>query len=313
MKILVVGGNKFLGRVFIMQAYSNNEIYTINRGSHHEIEKFGVIDPIISMIHQEYIMDRHDITKLSNINIDFDAVVDFCGYNQNDIKLLTDYLHGKTGKYILISTVDVYQKIGSDHDFKKEDFPFEQDTSVFPLDYQEYINGKIILEQELAEECHKKNIPYCSIRPSIIYGPYNYAPREKIYIEYLIKTGQIVFPEDASGKFQFVYVKDVANAILKLCEKEKIANSYNLCSNDILDYNKFSRLLLECVDVPYQDWYLPYQTIIENQLPLPFPYLKQDTELCDGSKITEDIDFSYTPHQEGMQKTYKAFKNVYSK
>ena len=76
MKILVVGGNKFLGRVFIMQAYQNNEIYTINRGSHHEIEKFGVIDPIVSMIHQEYIMDRHDITKLSNINVDFDAVVD---------------------------------------------------------------------------------------------------------------------------------------------------------------------------------------------------------------------------------------------
>lgn len=313
MKILVIGGNNFLGRVFIMQAYQNNEIYTINRGSHHEIEKFGVIDPIVSMIKHEYIMDRHDITKISNINIDFDAIVDFCGYEKHDIKLITDYLPGEIGKYIFISTVDVYKKTKGMTNLKKESFPFNRNTDVFEPQYKQYIDKKIILENELVEECTKKNIEYCSIRPSIVYGPYNYAPREKIYIESIIKTGQIIFPEDASGKFQFVYVKDVANAILKLCEKDHIAHSYNLCSNEILNYDKFAKLLLDCVDVPYQDWYIPYNTIIENQWLLPFPWLIEDTELCDGSKITLDTDFSYTPHQEGIQKTYKAFKNVYSK
>ena len=311
MRILVIGGNKFLGRVFIMQSYQRHEIYMLNRGSHHEIEKFGIKDPILDMVQKEYLMDRHDISKLSNIKVNFDVIVDCCAYQKNDIKLLLDSLPEGVNKYIFVSTTDVYQRIGSIAELKGENMPFNHDMGNYPTDLKNYIDGKVLLEGELIEECEKRKMEYCSIRPSIIYGPYNYVPRENLYIQSIVKTGQVVFPEDATGKFQFVYVKDVANAIKRICESSKISHSYNLCSNDILDYQKFAEILLSIVDVPYQDWSMPCDTIIKNGWPLPFPYLETDTELCDGSKIMLDTGFSYTAHLEGIQKTYNAFKKVY--
>ncbi len=292
-----------------MQAYQNHEIYTLNRGSHHEMEKYGVKDPILSMIQKEYTCDRHDLEKLSNISVHFDAIIDCCGYQKGDIQLITHFID--TTKYLFVSTVDVYQKYQNPCFLKKEDTPFQKDTSIYPDDLKNYIDGKIALEQELVEECEKKNIDYISIRPSLIYGPYNYVPRESLYVQMLMQTGQIIFPKEAKGKFQFVYVKDVCDAMLKLCQAQTNSHAYNLCSNDILDYSKFTKLFLSTVDCPYQDYYFEEDFFLEHPEFLPFPYHEWETELCDGSKITEDIDFSYTPHAVGIQKTYRAFQNVY--
>lgn len=313
MKILVIGGNKFVGRVFIMQACQNHEIYMLNRGSHHEIEIYGIKDPILNMVHEEYLIDRHDKDSISNIKVNFDVVVDFCAYKQNDIKLITDSLLGIIGKYIFVSTSDVYKRFGSITKIKDENTEFNYDTKYYPSELKDYINGKVILEHELKEECTKKKIDYISVRPSIIYGPYNYAPRENIYIKSIIEKGKAIFPRNATGKFQFIYVKDVANAIQSLCELDDSAHSYNLCSSDILDYQKFSELLLNVVDVPCEDFYYDVKELKENNYFLPFPYSLEQTELCDGSRVIKDTKISYTPHQEGIQKTYNAFKHVYSK
>ncbi|MBR5765955.1 MAG: hypothetical protein IKX95_04160, partial [Lachnospiraceae bacterium] len=104
MKILVIGGSYFLGRWFVQHAYKEHEVTVLNRGSI-PIGLSGVT---------EIKADRHNGDELCKLEIDgigYDAVVDFCAYDEGDISGILSCLKGAPPeKYIFISTVDVYKK-----------------------------------------------------------------------------------------------------------------------------------------------------------------------------------------------------------
>lgn len=298
MKVLVIGGSYFLGRVFVMLASKEHELTLINRGTY-SMSQFGVT---------EYKLDRNDIEALKQLpKEDYDVVVDFCAYNPNEVKKVITYLPGNIQKYVLISTADVYER---GIDGKKA-----EKTSLSTIFYEgeagAYIHGKIQLEKELIKECKEKKISYAILRPTIIYGPYNYAPRESEYIREIIQEGKVIFPENADGKFQFVYVKDVANAILQIMQKDEEEQIYNICSSEISDYSSFLDVLKKVSTYPFEIEYVTVKQLRQNRMHEPFPLTKEDTELYDGTKFEKDFGFQYITLEEGMQRTFKAFENVF--
>lgn len=298
MKILIIGGSLFLGRVFTIVASKENELTLINRGQY-SMSQFGV---------KEYVADRHDLDAIKNIpNEDYDAVVDFCAYNESDIKSFIDSFKGNIKKYIFISTCDVYKR--GIEGKKDENTPLEE--RVFGGETGAYIAGKIKLEKEILNVCNKRKIDYGIIRPSIIYGPYNYAQKESEYIRRMLKGETIPIPFDSKSKFQMVYVKDVANAILEAIKKE--GNTvYNVCPEEIAYVDFFETLIN--VAKGYNANFLQMQTkvILQNEEFAPFPLTEEETELYDGTKIVKECDFTYTSLEDGMEKTFNAFKNVYT-
>ena len=121
-------------------------------------------------------------------------------------------------------------------------------------------------------------------------------------------------PKETSGKFQMVFVKDVANAIVSCIEEEKAANqAYILSAPEVLDYQSFIRLLKSISDLPFTVEELPLKEIIEKNIPLPFPLTEADNELFTGEKITKDLSFRYSSLQENMKFTYENFRSVYQK
>ena len=298
MKVLIIGGSYFLGRVFVMLASKEHELTLINRGTY-SMSQFGVT---------EYKLDRNDIEALKQLpKEDYDVVVDFCAYNPNEVKKVITYLPGNIQKYVLISTADVYER---GIDGKKA-----EKTSLSTIFYEgeagAYIHGKIQLEKELIKECKEKKISYAILRPTIIYGPYNYAPRESEYIREIIQEGKVIFPENADGKFQFVYVKDVANAILQIMQKDEEEQIYNICSSEISDYSSFLSVLNRVSTYPFETEYATIEQILQKGILAPFPLTKEETELYDGTKFEEKFGFQYTALEDGMKKTFKAFENVF--
>lgn len=296
MKILVIGGSYFVGRVFTIKACKDYDITLLNRGKY-SMKEYGV---------NEVVADRH--SDLSKILAEYDVVVDFCAYQKNDIKHILDSLKGRVRKYIFLSTCDVYVR---NDEIKDENAAYNYNTSNYPSEIKDYINGKVALENELDEYANKYNIKYTSVRPTIIYGPYNYAPRESLYIQDIVQNGQAVFPKNSDGEFQFAYVGDVADIILKICELDNIDRAYNVCSNDILNYQKFASILKQVSDIEYNEFYLDYEQINELGLYLPYPVVKEETQIYNGQKVVNNLGINYTDHAEGMQKTYNAFKNVF--
>lgn len=299
MKILVIGGSYFLGRVFVIQAAKLHDITIVNRG------KYSLGDLGVRQIQG----DRKNPLTWHKINDEYDAVIDFCAYEKNDISTVLNNLSRKVNQYIFISTVDVYRRgLGK---IKDETAPLE--TRIISGNSGDYIYGKVVLEHELILECEKRDIKYTILRPSIIYGPFNYAPRESAFIQLAIQNGILLHITDAEGRFQFIYVKDVADAILKCLQNANAYNTaYNICDETHFDYNSFFCALEKIIDLPVKEIKLTVSEAVAQNAPLPFPVTEEETELCSNDKSIRELGMRYTPFPKGIEKTYNAFKHVFS-
>lgn len=300
MKLLVIGGSYFYGRVFVMEAAKEHEVTVWNRGAY-SMADFGV---------RQIKGDRHE--KTAACEEDWDAVIDFCAYAPGDIRNIIENMMGKIGQYVLISTVDVYERDSAV--VKTEDTPFEE--RIYAGETGAYIAGKVALERELVNVCSARDISYTVLRPAILYGPYNYAPRESVYIQMLLLNQALPRFTDADGQFQFVYVKDAAQAILKCLGNEKAyGQAYNLCQDEIVTYETFFKMLRQVAqpgdleglsEVP-----LTVEQAIAQGVPLPFPAKEAETHLCDNTKGKRELALAYTDFEEGMKRTYRAFRSVF--
>lgn len=306
MELLVIGGSYFYGRVFVMEAAGSGrdcQITLLNRGTY-SMEDFGV---------RQVTGDRHSAAALAACDGDYDAVIDFCAYAAGDVETAAAGITGKIGQYILISTVDVYER-GSGL-VKTEDHPLERRH--FGGEAGAYIAGKASLEEEVRRVCGDKNIPYTVLRPAILYGPYNYAPRESAYIHMMVTEHMLPRFTDADGRFQFVYVKDAADAILRVIgNRRAYGRAYNLCQEEIADYPLLWETLRAAAppEVTEALREIP-MTIAEaeaGQIPVPFPATAQETELCDNTRSKEELGMRYLDFAEGMRRTYRAFAHVFS-
>lgn len=178
--------------------------------------------------------------------------------------------------------------------------------------------GKVAAERELVVVCTEEEIPYTVLRPAILYGPYNYAPRESAYIQMLLQNHALPRFIDADGRFQFVYVKDAAQAILKCLGNESaFGQAYNLCGDQVLTYDDFFaalKLAAEPEDLlGLNEFTVTVEQTAGQGVPLPFPATAAETHLCDNEKGKRELGIAYTELAEGMKRTYRAFRNVYLK
>lgn len=298
MKILVIGGSYFLGRAFTMLASKENELTLINRGTY-SMQRYGV---------KEYKLDRRDAKALQMLPYEhYDAVVDFCGYYPGDIRMLLENLPGllqKNAKYVFVSTVDAYERnVGY---VKDENTPLSNVR--YGGENGDYIYGKICLEKELKEVCDDIGMDYTIIRPSIIYGPNNYArEHEYAFVEKIVRGEAIEYPKDAEAKFQMVYVKDVAEAVIAACKKTP-SRAYNVCPNEYIDYEIYAKMLQKVSDIPVILEAIPMQLAIDKNELVPFPLTKEENELYNGQRSIEELGITYTSLEEGMRKTFNATK-----
>ena len=307
MKILIAGGTYFLGRAFAQKLieekakpgskYENAQIYLLNRGSRPSPE--GIAGSITA--------DRHDEKALKSCEAaggDFDLIVDFCAYEEGDIASLVESLDLSFEQYIFISTCDVYAHFSE----KPQDEEAELEERLYPGQEGDYIRGKVKLEAELVRVCSDKNAHYTSIRPSIIYGPGNYAPREGIYFNWIEKAAQILQPFDAAGSFQPVYVEDAAEAILLTAgNKEAYDRAFNVCGNEIHTYASFAKCLKDAVEKQFECVYMTVDEIQKKGIPLPFPLTKEESTLYIGERIMA-LGLCCTDLTEGLRKSYEAYK-----
>lgn len=298
MKILVIGGSYFYGRVFVMLTAQQQEITVVNRGT------YSLADMGVAQIKG----DRREPSLWQRISGKYDVVVDFCAYEPGDIRCVLDNLQAKPRQYIQISTVDVYRRgIGG---YKAEDTPFED--RALPGEAGAYIAGKVALERELRQVCGETGVDWTVLRPGILYGPYNYAPRESAYIQMMVQQQILPRITDADGQFQLVYVKDAAEAVRQcLCNPLTYGQSYNICVKEPVTYSGLAEVLLRVCDEPVQELPMSVDQAQRQGIPLPFAVREQETELYDNEKSLRELGLAYTSLEEGLAKTFRAFRNVY--
>lgn len=290
MDILVIGGSYFAGKCFVNMAKEKHSITVFNRGT----------SPLETNDIVEIYGDRHNEDSLKQLaGKHYDVVVDFCGYQEGDIDFFLTKSNIKLSQYIFLSTVDAC--IHGSGLILDEKAPYEERNIAGPEG--DYIRGKVALEKELIRTSKGTGFKYTIIRPAFIYGPGNYAPREGIYFHWIRTAHQVIHPADATGEFQFVYVGDVAKAILAAIGENAAENEvFSLASEEVLTYDKYVEIMGRVVDEPFELVKVSVSDIMEKGIPLPFPLTKEESNLYDGSKVKVLLG-EYKGLEEGLKET----------
>ncbi len=297
--ILIIGGSYFAGRVFVegLLTQEKYNVFVFNRGN----LPLGFNDVT------ELVGDRNNEDLIKNeIPIkDWSVIVDFCAYEPDHVQKLINSIQGNVNHYIFISTTSVYEdtdKLPVDEDSPKLMHPQPELG-----EYANYGYDKWQAERMAINLCEKKGIPYTILRPAIIYGKYNYAPRETFLFELVHKDEPLVVPDPDMTLFSFVWVVDLARIVFRCMSHENVFNhSFNVSSPEQISYTDLVKILKEITGKEIQTTKIRTAEIARLGLPLPFP---PDRKLVyAGSKISQLLDFQYTPFVEGMHLTYKYFK-----
>ncbi len=297
--ILIIGGSYFSGRILVEELVKEKEldIFIYNRGNR----------PLNKNSVTELVGDRSDITRIKEVipPNNWDVVIDFCAYTPEDIETMIDALPGRVNHYIYISTTTIYEE--------SLDLPVEENALTLSGpnpqlgQYSDYGYNKWLAECKLKEKCEAKQIPYTVFRPAIIYGEYNYAPRESYFFDLIENDKTLIIPDNELPLFSFVYVIDVANIIKKSISNDKVYNeTFNLAAKEMISYKRLMEVFREITGKAITTKRMSGAMIDKKGVPLPFPL--DHHLLYSGDKVSRVLDFKYTPFTNGMKNTYEYYK-----
>ena len=299
--ILIIGGSYFAGRILVEELLQRKKynIYLYNRGNM----------PLNRDDVTELVGDRNDEQQIKEVipDRDWDALIDFCAYTPDQIEKIIRAVPGKIRHYIFISTTTVNENV--------LDLPITEDaqklSGIQPElgQYADYGYNKWLSECKLEEECAKNEIPYTSLRPAIIFGEYNYAPRETYFFDLIRDNKRIFLPDNELALFSFVWVVDLARIIEQCIGNEKVFNqAFNVAGEELVSYKRLMEVFEEICEKKIKTSKMSIELINKKGIPLPFPL---DSHLVySGRKIEKTLGFDYTPFVEGMKKTYEYYQLV---
>lgn len=293
-KILVIGGSYFAGRVFVEELVKTGgfEVHLFNRGR----VPLGIAGVI------EHVGDRHDPARIRQAipPENWDAVVDFCCYEPGDVDLLLDNLPGRIGHAILISTTSVYAGT--------RDLPVTETAP--PLTGRQdgdYPYDKWLAECRFRERCG--DIPQTIFRPAIIYGYYNYAPRETYFFDLLREKKPFIIPDPALSLFSVIWVVDMARILIaSLGDPRSFGEAYNLASAELISYPRLVEVLEEITGKTIAVTAMSPAAIDRQKIPLPFPLTEH--LVYSGAKAARTFPIEPTPFKVGIRESLKYYLMV---
>jgi nucleoside-diphosphate-sugar epimerase len=209
MKILIIGGKRFLGRHLVQSALARvHEITLFNRGKTNP-DLFPQVETIRG--------DREkNLEELSGRR--WDAVIDTCGYAPRIVSMSAVALKDVADRYVFISSLSVYadfSKFGVD-----EGDPVEttQDENVAENAPETYGLRKALCEKAVQELFGGERT--LIIRPGLIVGPHDPTDRFTYWPVRVARGGDILAPDMPGTPIQVIDVRDLSEFILKLAEEE---------------------------------------------------------------------------------------------
>jgi 2'-hydroxyisoflavone reductase len=220
-KILIIGGTNFIGRNLIEKLLKLNqyEITVFNRGKTNP-ELF----PQINKIRGDR---RTDDIKLIGEQ-KWDYIIDCSCYYPDSIDNLLDSISGKVKRYILISTVSVYDNVSDKSILRNEE------ARILDCSEEESRDTSNDTYGERKAECERRlqigNQPYFILRPSLVYGKYDHTDRFYYWLYQIKKQNEILVPNGGVQTFAVTYVEDLVNCIIESIKKEGESDIYNVTS-----------------------------------------------------------------------------------
>lgn len=203
MKILVLGGNRFVGLRLVqaLQRQKSHEIHILNRSGQVPVD--GEL-----ILHKG---DRRNL-KHSYLQEPWDVVFDFCCYTQDEAAHTLEYFRGLVKRYIFISSQAVYAAGAATPESAFDPLAVDLSHRVPQLSESNdsYRDGKQRAEAEFFQNA---KFPVAAIRFPIICGPDDYTKRLSFHVERVLNGRPIFFP-NLKARMSLIQSQDAADFLI---------------------------------------------------------------------------------------------------
>jgi nucleoside-diphosphate-sugar epimerase len=236
-RLLVLGGTKFLGRAAVEAALARGHDVTLfNRGETNP-ELFPEAEKL-----------RGDRTE--NLDVlkgrEWDAVLDPSGYVPAVVRASAEALADSASYYLFVSSVSVYASLAQ---------PVDEESPVAELgelpddrltdDYSNYGPLKALCEQAVADVFGDRQ---ASVRPGLIVGANDPTGRFTYWPHRVARGGRVLAPAPPEAQVQFIDAKDLGSWFVDLSER-RVGGVFNATHPG----RSFSEVLEVCREVSSSD------------------------------------------------------------
>ena len=221
MKILVLGGTKFLGRAAVEAALDrSHEITLFNRG-----ETNPELFPTVEKLHGDRTEDLSELDGRS-----WDAIIDTSGYLPAVVRRSARALKDSVGRYLFVSSVSVYANFreGPDENAPRAELG-DMPTDEMLDDYSNYGPLKALSEDAVLDVYGDRAT---IVRPGLIVGPHDPTGRFTYWPHRVARGGDIVVPAPPERTVQFVDVRDLGAWLVDLVERDS-PGAFNATRPDV--------------------------------------------------------------------------------
>ena len=218
MKILVIGGTRFIGRHVVRELLDAGHIVTLfHRGNNPQNIQGLEVESLYG--------DRMVPGALSAVlaNRYFDAVIDMVAYDAPETLLALQQVEPHVDRYLMISTASVYAQPHCS--------PMHETDAVIHDDDPKLAYGrkKILAEEAAFRFSEQTDLPVTVLRLPAVYGEYDHQAREWYFIKRLLdQRTHIVLPEGGCGVYHREYAGNVGAQLNLLLTTTKSHNQiYN--------------------------------------------------------------------------------------
>ncbi len=215
MKLLILGGTKFLGRHVATQALAQGHQVTLLHR--------GLSGPTLFPEAEHLIADRDaDLSVLEHRA--WDAVVDTSAYFPRQVRAVTAKLVGRVGHYHFVSSISAYADFENGGSDEAAPVASLVDPSVKVVNGETYGGLKALCEQAAQAALGER----CLIsRPGLIVGPFDPTGRFTWWVQRVARGGDVLAPGKPESPVQFIDARDIAAWTLLQAERGN-AGVYNL-------------------------------------------------------------------------------------
>jgi nucleoside-diphosphate-sugar epimerase len=241
----------------------------------------------------------------------FDAVVDFMAFTPADIERDLRLFRNKTQQFVFISSASAYQKPPQNY-LITEETPLENP-------FWQYSRDKIACEERLMRAFSEEQFPVTIIRPSLTYGPSQFAMigaswQHPYTIVDRIKRGKkVIMPGDGTSLWVVTWNGDFAVGLLGLLGNPKaIGEAFTITSDEVLTWSQLLAGLYSALGATPNVVHIPSDLIVAYD-PDSLGSLigdKINSVVFDNSKIKRFVpDFRCdVKWSEGVRRTLKWFE-----
>jgi nucleoside-diphosphate-sugar epimerase len=301
MKVLVIGGTQFIGRLLVEELVrAGHDVAVLHRKPKHDLGRR--VENIMA--------DRNDEESLREALTGrrFEAVYDNVydwdrGTTAAQVEATVRAVGDRITRYIFLSSVAAYGD-GLNH---KESDPLAPDYNAHP-----YIRNKAGTERLLFRMHVRKDLPLVTFRPPFVYGPHNPFYREQFFWDRLRAGRPIIIPGDGYRLMQFVYVHDLVQAMIRaMIEPRAIGEAFNIGDPRPLTQVELVERLAKAANVEPTLARVPRDMIVQaggNAMDEPYyfgEYLDLPPITMNIGKVTRMLKMKLTPFDVGLKETYR--------